>query len=74
MRFPRYGRALAPCAALALALPLLGLNAGTASAATDLQAEDATLSQGTVATNHTGFTGSGFVDYTNVAGSYVEFT
>jgi alpha-L-fucosidase len=38
------------------------------------EAEDATLSQATVATNHTGFTGSGFVDYTNVAGSYVQFS
>jgi hypothetical protein len=26
-----------------------------------------------VAINHTGYTGSGFVDYTNVTGSYVEF-
>ncbi|WP_406835005.1 glycosyl hydrolase family 8 (plasmid) [Streptomyces sp. AHU1] len=42
--------------------------------AADYQAEDATLSQGTVAANHTGYTGTGFVDYTNVAGSYVQFT
>ncbi|MCX4755663.1 PQQ-dependent sugar dehydrogenase [Kitasatospora purpeofusca] len=42
-------------------------------AATDYQAEDATVVQGAVATNHTGYTGTGFVDYTNVAGSYVEF-
>ncbi|NUR92355.1 MAG: carbohydrate-binding protein [Nonomuraea sp.] len=40
----------------------------------DYQAEDATLSQAAVATNHTGFTGSGFVDYVNVAGGYVEWT
>jgi unsaturated rhamnogalacturonyl hydrolase len=39
-----------------------------------LQAEDATISQGVVATNHLNYTGAGFVDYTNVAGSYVEFT
>jgi hypothetical protein len=38
------------------------------------QAENATLSQGTVATNHTGFTGTGFVDYTNITGSYIEWT
>ncbi|MEU7870368.1 PQQ-dependent sugar dehydrogenase [Dactylosporangium sp. NPDC049140] len=44
-----------------------------AAAFTDYQAETATVSQGTVATNHTGYTGTGFVDYTNVAGSYVEF-
>src|SRR6266545_1225496 len=41
---------------------------------TDYQAENATISQGTVATNHLNYTGTGFVDYTNVAGSYVEFT
>ena len=38
------------------------------------EAENATISQGTVATNHGGFSGSGFVDMTNVAGSYVEWT
>ena len=38
------------------------------------EAENATLSQAAVATNHTGFTGTGFVDYTNVAGSYVQFS
>ncbi|MEU0075194.1 PQQ-dependent sugar dehydrogenase [Streptomyces sp. NPDC006332] len=59
---------------LALALPLVGLTGGSARAATDYQAEDATVSQGAVATNHTGYTGTGFVDYTNVTGSYVEFT
>ncbi|GHG86926.1 PQQ-dependent sugar dehydrogenase [Streptomyces lanatus] len=45
-----------------------------AAAASDHQAETATISQGTVATNHSGYTGTGFVDYTNVTGSYVEFT
>ncbi|MDX3246405.1 PQQ-dependent sugar dehydrogenase [Streptomyces sp. ME18-1-4] len=60
--------------ALALAVPLLGLSAATARAATDHQAENAVISQGTVATNHTGYTGTGFVDYTNIKGSYVEFT
>jgi glucose/arabinose dehydrogenase len=45
-----------------------------APASTDYQAEDATVSQGAVATNHTGYTGSGFVDYTNITGSSVQFT
>lgn len=67
-------RFLACAVSLALAVPLVALGQGTASAATDYQAEDARISQGTVATNHTGYTGSGFVDYTNVKGSYVEFT
>ncbi|MFI6322179.1 CBM35 domain-containing protein [Nonomuraea sp. NPDC050556] len=40
----------------------------------DYQAEDATLSQAMVATNHTGFTGTGFVDYVNTTGGYVEWT
>jgi len=38
------------------------------------QAEAAALSQAVVATNHTGFTGTGFVDYNAVAGSYVQWT
>ncbi|WP_370022245.1 CBM35 domain-containing protein [Planotetraspora sp. GP83] len=37
------------------------------------QAEDATLSQAGVFTNHLGFTGTGFVDYVNTTGGYVEF-
>ncbi|MGW7254438.1 PQQ-dependent sugar dehydrogenase [Streptomyces sp. NPDC054834] len=67
-------RALPWGLSLALAAPLVGLTSGPAHAATDYQAEDAVISQGTVATNHTGYTGTGFVDYTNVKGSYVEFT
>jgi hypothetical protein len=47
---------------------------GGAPPAGRLEAEDATISQGTVATNHTGFSGTGFVDYTNVAGSFVQWT
>ncbi|HCT77569.1 MAG TPA: sugar dehydrogenase, partial [Micromonosporaceae bacterium] len=41
---------------------------------TDYQAESATISQGIVESNHAGFTGTGFVNYDNVVGSYVEFT
>jgi chitinase len=36
------------------------------------QAEDCTISQGVVESNHLGFTGTGFVNYDNVTGSYVE--
>jgi glucose/arabinose dehydrogenase len=39
----------------------------------ELQAENATISQGVVENNHTGFTGTGFVNYDNVTGSFVEF-
>ncbi|MBC6450135.1 cellulase family glycosylhydrolase [Actinokineospora sp. HBU206404] len=38
------------------------------------QAEAATVSQGVVESNHAGFTGTGFVNYHNVSGSYAEFT
>ncbi len=38
------------------------------------QAEDATLSQASVATNHTGYTGTGFVDYVNAVGGYIQWT
>src|SRR4029450_1235280 len=38
------------------------------------EAENAVISQGTVATNHTGFSGTGFVDYNNVVGSSVTWT
>ena len=68
----------------ALALPLVGsllaalvvaaFDGPAGAAAAAYQAEDATISQGTVATNHTGFTGSGFVDYVNTTGSFVEWT
>ncbi|MEV5872800.1 PQQ-dependent sugar dehydrogenase [Streptomyces sp. NPDC052101] len=70
----KHERAVVRVLCLALAVPLVALSRGTASAATDYQAEDALISQGTVATNHTGYTGTGFVDYTNVKGSSVEFT
>ncbi|MFF5207255.1 CBM35 domain-containing protein [Streptosporangium sp. NPDC000396] len=39
----------------------------------DYQAENATISQGVVESNHAGYTGTGFVNYANVAGSYVEW-
>ncbi|MFF2510512.1 PQQ-dependent sugar dehydrogenase [Streptomyces sp. NPDC058086] len=70
----KLNRALPWCLSLVLAVPLVALTGTTARAATDYQAEDATISQGAVATNHTGYTGTGFVDYTNITGSYVEFT
>lgn len=62
--------------ALAAAGLLLPLPAAppAAAAATRYEAEGATLSQAAVATNHTGYSGTGFVDYTNVIGSSVEFT
>lgn len=60
---------------LALALvasTLFGMPARAAS--TIYEAENATISQGVVESNHLGFSGTGFVNYDNVAGSYVEWT
>jgi alpha-L-fucosidase len=37
------------------------------------EAENATISQGVVESNHAGFSGTGFVNYDNLTGSYVEF-
>ncbi|MBO2447575.1 carbohydrate-binding protein [Actinomadura barringtoniae] len=38
-----------------------------------VEAENATISQGAVESDHAGFSGTGFVNYDNVTGSYVEF-
>jgi exo-1,4-beta-D-glucosaminidase len=40
----------------------------------DHQAEDATITSGVAESNHTGFTGTGFVNYDNAVGSAVEFS
>ncbi|GAA4062293.1 cellulase family glycosylhydrolase [Nonomuraea soli] len=50
------------------------LDAEVAAPAADYQAENATISQGVVESNHAGFTGTGFVNYDNVTGSHVQFT
>jgi beta-glucosidase len=48
---------------------------GPAAAATTVyQAENATIFQGVVESNHAGYTGTGFVNYDNIVGSYVEWT
>ncbi|GAA2582028.1 PQQ-dependent sugar dehydrogenase [Dactylosporangium fulvum] len=51
-----------------------GLAGGPPPAFTDYQAESAAVSQGVVESNHAGYTGTGFVNYDNVIGSYVQFT
>ncbi len=45
-----------------------------AATGTLYEAENATIFHGTVDSDHTGFTGTGFVNYANEVGSYVEFT
>ncbi|GAA4253019.1 carbohydrate-binding protein [Dactylosporangium darangshiense] len=57
------------------ALTPLALQVPSAEAATTVyQAESATVSQGVVESNHAGYTGTGFVNYDNVSGSYVQWT
>ncbi len=46
----------------------------TASQSGTLQAEQATLSGPVVATNQAGYTGTGFADYVNATGDYIEWT
>ena len=46
----------------------------TYSTSTVYQAENATIYLGNVEINQAGFNGTGFVDYNNVAGSYVQWT
>ncbi|AGM08151.1 cellulase family glycosylhydrolase [Amycolatopsis keratiniphila] len=58
-----------------LAAASVPISAQAASAApVRYESENATISRGVVEANHTGFTGSGFVNYDNVTGSYVEYT
>jgi unsaturated rhamnogalacturonyl hydrolase len=61
-------------AALGGVLLLQPVAVRSASAATLYEAENGTISRGVVESNHAGFTGSGFVNFDNVAGSSVEFS
>ncbi|NDP20548.1 MAG: carbohydrate-binding protein [Paludibacter sp.] len=47
---------------------------GTSNGMQILQAEDATYSGPVVATNQTGYYGTGFIDFTNNTGDYVQWT
>jgi len=51
-----------------------GLTVTTPSGPARYEAENAFISQGLVESNHAGFSGTGFVNYDNVTGSYVEWT
>ena len=53
---------------------LLFVNSGGGpTPANRFEAENAELSQAVAATNHSGFSGTGFVDYNNVSGSFVQW-
>jgi len=63
--------AAATCAVVAgIAVPSHSAGAAT----TRYEAENATISQGVVESNHLGFSGTGFVNYDNLVGSYVQWT
>ncbi len=66
-------RALAAATAMVLVAWLLAA-APAGAAPVRYEAENATISQGVVESNHAGFTGTGFVNGTNATGSYVEWT
>nr|WP_042191855.1 PQQ-dependent sugar dehydrogenase [Kibdelosporangium sp. MJ126-NF4]CEL20327.1 FIG01133694: hypothetical protein [Kibdelosporangium sp. MJ126-NF4]CTQ97552.1 FIG01133694: hypothetical protein [Kibdelosporangium sp. MJ126-NF4] len=55
-------------------LDYLDADVAAPPAGNDHEAEDATIAQGVVESNHAGFSGRGFVNYDNVAGSSVEWT
>jgi len=62
-------------AALAMGAWLVLLVGGEASAASTVyEAEDATASGPVFANNHPGYTGTGFMDYWNPSGDYLEWT
>ncbi|NRQ40266.1 cellulase family glycosylhydrolase [Nonomuraea sp. NN258] len=65
-------RLIALAAIVAASLPAAAAPAHAADVT--YQAENATVSQGLVESNHAGYSGTGFVNYDNVTGSYVEFT
>ncbi|MBN6056235.1 cellulase family glycosylhydrolase, partial [Nonomuraea sp. RK-328] len=70
----RLTRLAALTASVMLITGVQPIQARAAAQAADHQAESAAISQGVVESNHTGYTGTGFVNYDNVTGSYVEFT
>jgi hypothetical protein len=52
----------------------VNLTVSGSTASTTLEAENAVLYRAVVAKNHAGYTGSGFADYINASGDYVEWT
>ncbi len=60
--------------ALGLITTLLVTITRAEAAPTRYEAENATISQGVVESNHLGFSGTGFVNYNNLVGSYVQWS
>jgi len=55
-------------------IPAASAAAAPATTSTTYEAEKAVIHNGVVASNHTGYTGTGFVDYGDAAGGYVQFS
>ncbi|SMC60098.1 PQQ-dependent sugar dehydrogenase [Kibdelosporangium aridum] len=70
----RWRGTLSCVAAGVTVLALAPVAAAAPAVLADYEAEDATIVQGVVESNHAGFTGRGFVNYNNQTGSYVEWT
>jgi chitinase len=70
MKQSRFLALLCAGALVAVTMPA----SSAAAAPTQYEAENATIVQGVVASNHPGFSGTGFVDYNNIPGSYVQWT
>src|SRR6266487_6929223 len=67
-------RSRAIMAAVAAVGGLVVMPASVSAATTVYQAENGVISQGVVESNHTGFSGTGFVNGDNVVGSSVQWT
>ncbi|WP_084557447.1 glycoside hydrolase family 88 protein [Hamadaea tsunoensis] len=68
----RLATLVAPALLAGLLIPITGVSPA-AAAPLRLEAEQAVISQGAVESNHLGFSGTGFVNYDNVTGSFVEW-
>src|SRR6266545_4285748 len=69
-RLVKVAALLAGALVVSVLVPLVSASA----APTRYEAENATVVQGVVEANHLGFSGTGFVNYNNVTGSYVPTT
>ncbi|MER8089429.1 PQQ-dependent sugar dehydrogenase [Streptomyces sp. NPDC094048] len=67
-------RAAVPVVALLCTALVQAVPQSASAAATRYEAESATIVRGAVESNHSGYSGTGFVNGDNVVGSYVEFT
>ncbi|MGW2178320.1 PQQ-dependent sugar dehydrogenase [Streptomyces sp. NPDC001732] len=68
------GKAAALAAVLLCTTPVQAVPRSASAAATRYEAEAATIVKGAAESNHSGYSGTGFVNGDNVVGSYVEFT